>query len=83
MPLVHRDYRMPGHIEIMVTSSSIKISNPGGLVEEVQHRVEQGSIESEIRRGRRGIKDYPCSSAQAKFCLPSLSGSGGASTPIQ
>ena len=56
--LVHRDYRMPGHIEIMVTSSSIKISNPGGLVEEVQHRVEQGSIESEIRRGRRGIKGY-------------------------
>ena len=36
---------MPGHIEIMVTSSSIKISNPGGLVEEVQHRVEQSSIE--------------------------------------
>ena len=31
----------------MVTSSSIKISNPGGLVEEVQHRVEQGSIESD------------------------------------
>lgn len=56
--LVHRDYRMPGHIEIMVTSSSIKISNPGGLVEEVQHRVELGSIENEIRRGRRGIKGY-------------------------
>jgi len=56
--LVHRDYRMPGNIEIAVTSSSIKISNPGGLVEEVQHRVETGSIESEIRRGRRGIKGY-------------------------
>lgn len=56
--LVHRDYRVPGHIEIMVTPSSIKISNPGGLVEEVQHRVEQGSIETEIRRGRRGIKGY-------------------------
>jgi hypothetical protein len=56
--LVHRDYRMSGHIEIVVTSSSIKISNPGGLVEEVQHRVELGSIESDIRRGRRGIKGY-------------------------
>lgn len=56
--LVHRDYRAPGNIVIEVTSSSIKISNPGGLVEEVQHRVETGSIESEIRRGRRGIKGY-------------------------
>lgn len=56
--LVHRDYRMAGNIEIVVTSSSIKISNPGGLVEEVQHRVETGSIETEIRRGRRGIKGY-------------------------
>lgn len=56
--LVHRDYRMSGNIEILVTSSSIRISNPGGLVEEVQHRVELGSIESEIRRGRRGIKGY-------------------------
>lgn len=56
--LVHRDYRMSGNIEIVVTSSSIKISNPGGLVEEVQHRVEMGSLESEIRRGRRGIKGY-------------------------
>ncbi|MGA7256311.1 MAG: SIR2 family protein [Terracidiphilus sp.] len=56
--LVHRDYSMVGSIEIVVTSSSIKISNPGGLVEEVRHRVEAGSIESEIRRGRRGIKGY-------------------------
>ena len=56
--LVHRDYRASGNIVIVVTSSSIKISNPGGLVEEVQHRVEMGSIEGEIRRGRRGIKGY-------------------------
>jgi hypothetical protein len=56
--LVHRDYRMTGGIEIEITSSSIKISNPGGLVEEVRHRVEPGSIEAEIRRGKRGIKGY-------------------------
>jgi hypothetical protein len=57
--LVHRGYRMAWNIEIVVTSSSIKISNPGGLVEEVQHRFETGSIETEIRRGGRcGIKGY-------------------------
>jgi SIR2-like domain/Putative ATP-dependent DNA helicase recG C-terminal len=56
--LVHRDYRMTGNIVIFVTASSIKISNPGGLVEEVKHRVETGSIETEIRRGRRGLKGY-------------------------
>jgi hypothetical protein len=56
--LVHRDYSTARPIEIDVTASSIRITNPGGLVDEVQRRVEAGSIEEEIRRGRRGIKGY-------------------------
>lgn len=56
--LVHRDYRATEPISIEITSASITILNRGGLVEEVGHRVEAGSIETEIRRGRRGIKGY-------------------------
>ncbi len=56
--LVHRDYAKTESIVIEVTASSIRVSNPGGLVDEVQRRVEAGSIEEEIRRGRRGIKGY-------------------------
>jgi SIR2-like domain len=56
--LVHRDYRANEPILIEITSTSIKVFNRGGLVEEVRHRVEAGSIETEIRRGRRGIKGY-------------------------
>ena len=56
--LVHRDYAATNRIVIDVMASSIRIRNPGGLVDEVQRRVEAGSIEEEIRRGRRGIKGY-------------------------
>jgi len=56
--LVHRDYGVDQPIDIEVTAASIRITNPGGLVDEVQRRVEAGSIEEEIRRGRRGIKGY-------------------------
>jgi hypothetical protein len=55
--LVHRDYSKGESIVIDVAPGSIRITNPGGLVEEVQRRVED-SIESEIRKGRRGIKGY-------------------------
>lgn len=56
--LVHRDYGVSQPIVIEVTAASIRITNPGGLVDEVQRRVEAGSIEEEIRRGRRGLKGY-------------------------
>lgn len=56
--LVHRDYAGTSSIAVEITASSIRITNPGGLVDEVQRRVEVGSIEEEIRRGRRGIKGY-------------------------
>jgi hypothetical protein len=55
--LVHRDYSVNEPITIDIAPGSIRITNPGGLVEEVQRRVEE-SIESEIRKGRRGIKGY-------------------------
>ena len=55
--LVHRDYSVGEPITIDVAPGSINIMNPGGLVEEVQRRVED-SIELEIRKGRRGIKGY-------------------------
>jgi predicted HTH transcriptional regulator len=55
--LVHRDYDAGEPIVIEIEPGSIRISNPGGLVEEVQRRVEE-SIETEIRKGRRGIKGY-------------------------
>jgi len=55
--LVHRDYCVDKPILIEVEPGSIKITNPGGLVDEVQRRVE-GSIEEEIRKGQRGIKGY-------------------------
>jgi hypothetical protein len=56
--LVHRDYDAARPIYVEVTPSSVRVTNPGGLVPEVQRRVEAGSIEEEIRRGRRGIKGY-------------------------
>lgn len=56
--LVHRDYMVASDILIEVSPGSVRISNPGGLVAEVQRRVEAGTIEEEIRKGRRGIKGY-------------------------
>ena len=57
--LVHRDYGAPGPIVIEIGPARIKVSNPGGLVDEVRRRVEPASsIEGEIRNGRRGLKGY-------------------------
>lgn len=56
--LVHRDYDDVAPVVVDVTPTGIRVTNPGGLVPEVQRRVEAGSIEEEIRRGRRGIKGY-------------------------
>ena len=56
--LVHRDYSANQSTMIEITAGSIRIVNPGGLVAEVQRRVEAATIEDEIRRGRRGIKGY-------------------------
>jgi NAD-dependent SIR2 family protein deacetylase len=55
--LVHRDYGADDVIVVDLEPRSIRITNPGGLVEEVQRRVGD-SIETEIKKGRRGIKGY-------------------------
>lgn len=56
--LVHRDYTLDQPVSVEISPNSIRICNPGGLVDEVRRRVEANSIEGEIRRGRRGIKGY-------------------------
>ena len=56
--LVHRDFDVDDPVTIDVTPSSIRLSNPGGLVEDVTRQVGTDSIEEEIRGGRRGIKGY-------------------------
>ncbi|WP_083808461.1 ATP-binding protein [Granulicella tundricola] len=56
--LVHRDYGRDELVEIDVEPTRIRITNPGGLVEEVRRSVENESIEEEIKRGARGIKGY-------------------------
>ena len=56
--LVHRDFDAEEPVTIEVSPSLIRLSNPGGLVEEVRQQVESESIEEEIRSGHRGIKGY-------------------------
>jgi hypothetical protein len=56
--LVHRDYGRDELVEIEVAPTRIRITNPGGLVEEVRRSVENESLEEEIKRGVRGVKGY-------------------------
>jgi len=56
--LVHRDYRHENLIRIEVEPTFVRISNPGGLVYDVTRRLENHSLEVEIKRGRKGIKGY-------------------------
>jgi len=55
--LVHRSYEEYQRIMIEVEPTSIRITNPGGLVEEVVQRVTQ-PLQVEIEQGKRGIKGY-------------------------
>ena len=56
--LVHRDFHVDDPVTIDVTPASIRLLNPGGLVEDVTRQVGADSIEEEIRSGHRGIKGY-------------------------
>jgi predicted HTH transcriptional regulator len=56
--LVHRDYAKDQQIRIEVTPTSVRISNPGGLIDEVRRQLDGGSIQAQIVQGRRGIKGY-------------------------
>lgn len=55
--LVHRSYQETQRILIEVEPGYIRITNPGGLVDEVFQRVEQ-LLQAEIEQGKRGIKGY-------------------------
>jgi nucleoside phosphorylase len=56
--LVHRDYSLPGNIIIQIGADYIRITNPGGLVEDVFNQTDEGAILAQIEQGRRGIKGY-------------------------
>jgi len=55
--LVHRSYEEHQRIVIEVEPTYIRITNPGGLVDEVVQRVTQ-PLQVEIEQGKRGIKGY-------------------------
>jgi nucleoside phosphorylase len=56
--LVHREYDSPNNIVVDIELDRIRLTNPGGLVEEVMRQTEGGSILSQIEQGIRGIKGY-------------------------
>ena len=56
--LVHRDYSLQGNVIIEIGADYIRISNPGGLVEDVFNQTGEGAILEQIEQGRRGIKGY-------------------------
>lgn len=56
--LVHREYDSEETVVVEIESASIKITNPGGLVEQVLRQTEGTSILSQIEQGKRGIKGY-------------------------
>lgn len=56
--LVHRDYSQIGNIIIQIKPDHIKITNPGGLVDDVFQMTDEGAILEQIEQGRRGIKGY-------------------------
>lgn len=56
--LVHRRYDVKQNVVVEIEPDHIRITNPGGLVEEVLRQTEGASILSQIEQGKRGIKGY-------------------------
>lgn len=56
--IVHRDYENTNQTIIEITPKYIKIVNCGGLVDDVQDKLEGLPIEEVIRSGGKGIKGY-------------------------
>lgn len=56
--LVHRDYDSDRYVTIEIELDKIRITNPGGLVEEVMQQTKDGSLQRQIEQGKRGIKGY-------------------------
>ena len=56
--LVHRRYDVKHNVVVEIEPDYVRITNPGGLVEEVLRQTEGASILSRITQGKRGIKGY-------------------------
>lgn len=56
--LVHRDYLREEPVVVDVEAACIHVRNSGGLVEDVRRHLDDEPLESEIKRGHRGIKGY-------------------------
>ena len=56
--LVHRRYDVKQNVVVEIEPDHVRITNPGGLVEEVLRQTEGASILSQIAQGKRGIKGY-------------------------
>jgi hypothetical protein len=55
--LVHRSYDDAQRVVVEVEPTHIRVTNPGGLVEQVLRRVDS-SLQEQLERGGRGIKGY-------------------------
>jgi hypothetical protein len=56
--LVHREYDSRNSVVVEIEPDWIRITNPGGLVEDVIRQTEGDSILRQIEQGARGIKGY-------------------------
>jgi NAD-dependent SIR2 family protein deacetylase len=56
--IVHRNYEDDKQTTIEITPKYIRIVNSGGLVEEVQDKLEGEHIEEVIKKGNKGIRGY-------------------------
>ncbi len=56
--IVHRNYEDPKETTIEISPRYIRIINSGGLVEDVQDKLEGEEIEDVIKKGTKGIKGY-------------------------
>lgn len=56
--IVHRNYEDDIQTIIEITPKWIRIVNSGGLVDDVQDKLEGAEIEDVIKQGARGIKGY-------------------------
>lgn len=56
--IVHRDYEDNQQTTITITPKFIKIVNSGGLVDDVQEKLDGEEIEEVIKKGSKGIKGY-------------------------
>lgn len=65
--LVHRSYSGPEKLLVQLERNCIRISNPGGLVEEVAEKVHT-TLQQQIEAGATGIKGYRNSVVADLFC---------------